>query len=225
MDRYIFFGQYPHEVLQFFLNSDYALIAVNFVYNLWLIIVVLYIFYASLVQDDFLRFRNIYATVIGWIFVGNIVAILLSSVGPCLYGYFYEGHNPYADLMTHLESVNARTGMIWALTAQKGLFAAFHHPEAPISGISAMPSMHVYFAAIIALESRRHGTIAAVLGAAFAASIFVGSIVLGWHYAVDGIVAFVLALAIWRLAGWMAARKVYGKYLPQAYPAQLGQTG
>ena len=37
--------------------------------------------------------------------------------------------------------------------------------------------------------------------------IFLGSIHLAWHYAVDGIVAIAMALIIWRLAGWLARER------------------
>lgn len=36
----------------------------------------------------------------------------------------------------------------------------------------------------------------------FVTLIFIGSIHLGWHYAVDGLVAFAMMSAIWWAAGW-----------------------
>jgi membrane-associated phospholipid phosphatase len=72
--------------------------------------------------------------------------------------------------------------------------------EAP-GGISAMPSMHnaqaMLFAAAAWRVDRRFGLAMWV----FAAIIFVGSIHLGWHYAVDGIVGAAAALLVWKACG------------------------
>ena len=39
---------------------------------------------------------------------------------------------------------------------------------------------------------------------AYAALIWIGSIHLGWHYAVDGLVAAASTIALWKVAGWLA---------------------
>jgi hypothetical protein len=36
----------------------------------------------------------------------------------------------------------------------------------------------------------------------FAAFILIGSVLLGWHYAVDGYVAIAMTWVIWRVVGW-----------------------
>ncbi|UCI20109.1 phosphatase PAP2 family protein [Mesorhizobium sp. B2-1-8] len=68
-------------------------------------------------------------------------------------------------------------------------------------GISAMPSMHnaqaALFAAVAYSINRRFGHVML----AYAVLIFLGSIHLGWHYAVDGIVGVTVALAIWLCCG------------------------
>jgi membrane-associated phospholipid phosphatase len=72
-----------------------------------------------------------------------------------------------------------------------------------ISGISAMPSLHIMFALLIGFYLWRINR--AVGGAllVYAAIIFVGSVHLAWHYAVDGIAALVLAMITWRVSGWL----------------------
>ena len=51
--------------------------------------------------------------------------------------------------------------------------------------------------------SRRWGRIGLVLWA-FAATIFVGSIVLGWHYAVDGYAGALFTILTWKSVGlWL----------------------
>lgn len=42
----------------------------------------------------------------------------------------------------------------------------------------------------------------------FAAIILFGSVHLGWHYAIDGLVGGAMALGIWRLSGGIADRLI-----------------
>jgi hypothetical protein len=53
----------------------------------------------------------------------------------------------------------------------------------------------------------------AVLGGAFAAVILVGSVHLGWHYAIDGYVAAAAAWLIWYGVGWLLDRRVVARLL------------
>ena len=54
---------------------------------------------------------------------------------------------------------------------------------------------------LLALFGWRIGTAAGLAYSAFAALIFIGSIHLGFHYAVDGYAATLIALLVWRFAG------------------------
>lgn len=69
-------------------------------------------------------------------------------------------------------------------------------------GVAAMPSLHVAGQAFLALFARRRWPLASRLLAAMTAMTFFGSLVTGWHYAVDGYVGVLLALA----AAWFAER-------------------
>ena len=71
-------------------------------------------------------------------------------------------------------------------------------------GISAMPSVHNGLAALFAFAAFRINRKAGWAMAAYAALIWIGSIHLGWHYAIDGIVSIALAWGIWRGAGRIA---------------------
>jgi hypothetical protein len=57
--------------------------------------------------------------------------------------------------------------------------------------------MAVLFACAAYQADRRMGR----LFAGYAVVIWIGSIHLGWHYAIDGIVAAVLTIGIWNLTG------------------------
>jgi hypothetical protein len=71
------------------------------------------------------------------------------------------------------------------------------------TGISAMPSMHVAMAMWIALVVRSIRPRLQIIGWVYFTAILIGSVHLGWHYAVDGLVAIVLAVIAWNAARWM----------------------
>lgn len=69
-------------------------------------------------------------------------------------------------------------------------------PARPIEilfGVAAFPSLHVAFQTLAFLWMRRLTKWGGVVFGAFAVFIFIGSIVTGWHYLVDGIAGAALA--------------------------------
>ncbi len=105
--------------------------------------------------------------------------------------------------MTYLYQVN-ETLPIWALSTRETLWASYVNKEGIVAGISAMPSLHNASAVLFALlgwqVSRAHGIALTI----FAVLIFLGSIHLGWHYAVDGYLGAALAVVIWWISGKIA---------------------
>jgi hypothetical protein len=65
-------------------------------------------------------------------------------------------------------------------------------------GISAMPSLHVAIALWVALVVRAYAPRLAPRGDLYFALILIGSVLLGWHYAMDGIAATAITLFSWR---------------------------
>ena len=74
-----------------------------------------------------------------------------------------------------------------------------------------MPSLHVLQAFFIAFITMRVGKITAVAGYSFAFIILVGSVVLGWHYAVDGIIGFFAAIVFWKISHPITLRAIERK--------------
>ncbi|OAP37673.1 hypothetical protein AU381_12865 [Sinorhizobium glycinis] len=203
-DRAIFGGIDPYVLTSAAFGNAYAIVVINFFYNLWLILVACSLVWAAWTSNHLLRLRFMFSALLGWLVAGNVLAIVFSSVGPC----FVEpltGDRTYAPLMQLLEQVNSETAMVWALTAQKGLWAAYTSETGAISGISAMPSLHVVFAVIIACATWSMGYLRRWLGTGFALIIAIGSVQLGWHYASDGIVGGALALLFWKVSGYLAS--------------------
>ncbi len=91
---------------------------------------------------------------------------------------------------------------IWAVSTQDILWASHLAGFGDVEGVSAMPSMHVattilFFLLAFAAGKRRLGWF--LVG--FSLAIFLGSVLLGWHYAVDGYLGALIAYACWKLAG------------------------
>jgi hypothetical protein len=72
------------------------------------------------------------------------------------------------------------------------------------TGISAMPSLHVAIALWVALVMRAYVPRWAFFGFGYFALILIGSVLLGWHYAADGVAAIAITLICWRAARGLA---------------------
>src|SRR5262245_29974527 len=100
--------------------------------------------------------------------------------------------------MTYLQSVNTIVP-VWALNVQDMLWQGYVG-EAAFKGISAMPSMHNATTLLFATAAFKVNRVAGWLLSVHAALIFLGSIHLGWHYAVDSYLAWPLMLLVWCLS-------------------------
>jgi hypothetical protein len=137
-----------------------------------------------------------------WILNGTVLAIVLSSAGPCYFGLLHPDLiNPYAGLIDYLYGVNT-TMTVYDLGTQEFLWKAYQgHTSVPFSGISAMPSMHVSLAFLFFLLSLHYGRPQKIFFACFLILTMVGSVHLGWHYAADGYLSLLTTLPVWWAAG------------------------
>jgi len=121
---------------------------------------------------------------------GAIGQYLLSSAGPVFYERIGFGDR-FAALPIE-PWVSSATTYLWGDYLRAGGHVG--------SGISAMPSLHVAIALWVALVIRAYAPRLAPLGFFYFALILIGSVLLGWHYAVDGIAAVAIALVAWQIA-------------------------
>jgi hypothetical protein len=199
-------GGHAWELIHPLVGYPLVTFALNISYNLWLfIILITFALVTVMTSDRELREQYLLSFFGCWILLGSVAAIGLSSVGPCFYGLLYPG-DPYAPLMSYLRSVD-ELYPIWALPTQDMLWERYESNSTGLgSGISAMPSLHVALATLNALLLSRLSRSAGILGWAYLALILVGSVHLGWHYAIDGYVSILAVGLIWRAAGWWASR-------------------
>jgi hypothetical protein len=144
------------------------------------------------------KIRDQYITVflVTWPLLGNVIAALFLSDGPAFYARVTGDHERYGALIDTL--AQTRDNPFSAYMLQNALWVLQQTKEASEgSGISAFPSVHVAMATLVCLGlvalNRRY----AIYGVPFLVSIFVGSILLGWHYAVDGYASMILVCGIW----------------------------
>ncbi|HET7848919.1 MAG TPA: phosphatase PAP2 family protein [Pseudolabrys sp.] len=199
-DRILSFGRAPYELLWPLVDNHFAVALFNAAYNLWFFVLLGTIFTAVFARrDTALRHQFLATFMLTWIAGGFFIAVAFSSAGPCYFGRLGLGGD-YRPLMDALKSAT-HDYPVWALATQDTLWKGYLDPRAGSVGISAFPSMHIATAMLFALYWQRRSALTGALMWIFAGMIFVGSIVLGWHYAVDGIGAALIVLPCWKFAG------------------------
>lgn len=201
-DRALHLGSHPYEFLQPVLGYTYVTKALNLAYNSWFFFMLIaWVVTAYARHDTPLRRRFMLAFLLCWFTGTCVLGTVFSSVGPCFYGRLLGGADPYQPLMAYLHQVNEVT-TIYALGTQDVLWSSYLGADGMVKGISAMPSMHVGLCVLLALLGFASGR--RWLGwffTAFAVTIFLGSIELAWHYAIDGYAGATVAVAAWFIAG------------------------
>ncbi|HWD50106.1 MAG TPA: phosphatase PAP2 family protein [Rhizomicrobium sp.] len=213
----LFFGHDGWQITHAMFGSPVATAILQMVYSAWFFMVWLSIIYCIVRSDD-ARFRMqfLLAFLLCWILVGSVAAYWLASAGPCFYQHIF-GDAHFAPLMNRLHMLDQKIAAVapgWRLLSideQNWLWNSYaDSANAFGAGISAMPSMHVAFAALMARGGfaidRRTGWILSIS----AVLIWIASIHLGWHYTIDGIVGAPMGVATWYLAGWMLRALVFG---------------
>jgi hypothetical protein len=197
LDEVLHFGTQPWVWLQPLLGYAPITFLLNLNYNLWFLVTwMVWVHFAFIDKPSELRTRFFLSFFAVWVLVGSLLAIVFSSAGPCFYGRLGLTPDPYADLMTYLRGVSEAYG-IWAIPLQDELWQGYVDNSVIVRGISAMPSMHNGSALLFAIAGYQVSRFAGHLLSAHAILIFIGSVHLGWHYAVDSYLAWALTLVIW----------------------------
>jgi hypothetical protein len=219
LDRQLHFGSDPWRLLQPLLGSPPITIALDFCYYAWFPIMYGTLVWQIFTRDDRdLRMRFLLAFAAAWILVGTILATLFSSAGPIFQDLLSGPGNAYSPLCEYLQSVSGGFPLK-TLTVRELLWSAYVEDlgTTPVKGISAMPSMHVTVTVLLYLFARHKSRALSVAYGIFALLILVGSVHLGWHYAIDGYVGAVLALLIWWAVGAALNGPVHRKRIAGAW--------
>jgi hypothetical protein len=200
-------GTDPWRLLQPVLGYPAVTRALDLVYALWFFVVFgAFLWQAFSVRKADRRMRFLLSFVLSWIAIGTLGAILLSSAGPVYFAPVTGEESRFAELLAYLRGSDFQNPLL-AVQTHDMLWQTYVLGEAQLGhGISAMPSMHVAAAVLTVCLFWRSGPLARVGAMLFVAAIFLGSIHLAWHYAIDGYLAAAMAWAIWRAARPLARR-------------------
>ncbi|MGF1608985.1 MAG: phosphatase PAP2 family protein [Kiloniellales bacterium] len=150
-----------------------------------------------------------------------LLALVLSSAGPCFYDLITGTKGPYGELMAYLQVANQQFRN-WSLEAQSYLWQGYLGGNVEAGGgISAMPSLHVAVEVLQALLGWQIGRKLGLLLTVYAAVVLLGSVHFGWHYAVDGYLSIALTAAVWFGSGRLlrSPKRKYGLVTGPNYPA------
>ena len=199
IDRVLHGGVYPHDLLLPMLKGNELTVFFNNAYIVWFIVFVLVIAVSCCCDPDpKRRMRFLWSFCLSWIVCGTGLAWVLSSCGPIYYSLYYPDlPDPYENLMQWLPIAD-KGNPVQALEGREFLHSMIKDDVIPdINGISSMPSQHVAVAWLVALYARSINRLAGVVAFSYAIVILIGSVVLGWHYAIDGYVGIIIVSLFW----------------------------
>jgi hypothetical protein len=197
LDRLLHGGIDPWRLLQPLLRRPWIVLAWDYGYTLFVPAQTAVVLWQVWSRNDLTRYRFLISYVLTWILLGTAAAIALSSGGPCFFDEIVRGPNPFAPLFELLGAVHAKHP-VGALEAQQVLWASYARGlEVQFAAISAMPSMHVALPMLFVLVAWNNGIGLRLLFLAYLVFNLVGSVLLGWHYAVDGYAAMLGVIVIW----------------------------
>jgi hypothetical protein len=173
---------------------------VTLYFPIWVAIAYMYpAIVAALERDEARAIRHIRLHMISWILLGTVLATLFSSVGP-VYFALVTGQEDFGYINDFLRA--DRTAFAGVIGLQNKLWTE-HLNGALGSGISAFPSLHVAAATLPVVWLVDRFGWRGLIGAVYPLLIQYGSVLTGFHYAIDGyasalIVALCFAFLKWR---------------------------
>lgn len=205
MDQFLFLGYHPWQITHAVFSSPEATVTIDLFYSVWVLLLSVAITGFALFAPRLERARFFLSFGGAWFFLGFLGAWLGSSAGPCFLANLNSPLAPeIAGLMQRLHAAsNSMDSVAQAVEWQQMLWSGYESQTYRFGmGISAMPSLHNAIAVLYAFIAFRFSKIAGLIATAYAIIIFIGSVHLGWHYAVDGIFAAVGMWLIWRVVNW-----------------------
>jgi hypothetical protein len=202
IDRVLHGGMHPWEILQPLLGHPFVTAAINGIYHLWfLLMFATFLWQSGSLTRPHTRMQFFLTFILIWAILGNLLAILLSSAGPVYYARVTGLASPFQPLMDYLYAAD-KVAPVLALDVQEQLWSSYaQHGLAVLGGITAMPSMHVATSVSFALVGYAHHRTLGHLLLLFTVIVQIGSVHLGWHYAIDGYLAIVGTLLVWWCVG------------------------
>lgn len=206
VDQALHFGMDPWRIAHAIAGAPLVITFFTGCYNLWMFLMYFSLVFACFsVANRSARMRYLIAFILTWAIGGNLIATLFSSAGPVYVQRLGLGDH-FAPLMAILHA-HAAVQPISVVETQNLLWDWYASPQS-LNGISAFPSMHVASTVLMALYARAYHPRLGLAMSVFAGIILLGSVLLGWHYAVDGYVGALIAVTCW----WGVGRLLGGRF-------------
>lgn len=177
--------------------------------------------FVGLQDNARLRQRYFWSMAMTIFLLGTLAATAFSSVGPIYYAKFVEPER-FSALLAAI-----RMSAVGDYMAQASayLLASYQSDAAGFgTGISAMPSMHLAIVTLNACMLSSLNRLMGMLAWTYVALILLGSVYLGWHYAIDGYFSIAAVGVIWWAMGRaLAASRAEAEPEFAAQPDALGE--
>ncbi|SFD01865.1 phosphatase PAP2 family protein [Devosia psychrophila] len=217
IDRWIHRGK-PGLALYSFLPS-YAEYPIAWLYGPgWFILWFGIVAAMALHSDRQRRLRYFWAMALSILLLGTVTATAMASVGPIFYASFVEPTR-FAELIRKIDA--SAFGDYMKLSSQYLLSSYQFNAPSMGTGISAMPSMHLAIATLNACMLFNLSRALGWLAWAYVVIIQVGSVYLGWHYAIDGYVSIAGLSLIWFVTGLPVWKTLFHRIARRARPLRL----
>lgn len=193
LDRGLFLGTDPWRLLGWLNSSPMAI----FYHRGWFAMMILTLIAVLAAPPSPEKSAVMTTYFLLWSVAGPLIHVLLPAAGPIFYAQLGYGDR-FADL-ARVSETGEVAAYLWTIYAGEGF--------GPGSGISAMPSLHIATVAWMIVAVRAFAPRMAMPMAAAGLLIFLLSIALGWHYALDGVVGAAAAILLHRLLRAAYARR------------------
>ncbi|MBW2534717.1 MAG: phosphatase PAP2 family protein [Deltaproteobacteria bacterium] len=195
LDRIVHFGISPSIFWRELLAGSGLLPWIDRWYGLWTSSITLAVGFFCAAPEAATRRRVMLSTVLLWV-LGSWIYLALPAVGPA-----YVRPEVWDGVREEMPASQNAQAALWrnyqrVLEGREGELRAFK----PAYGVAALPSLHVAGHFLLLLWIRRWARPLLVPAVLAVTATFVGSVVTGWHYAVDGYLGIALAWGVDRLA-------------------------
>jgi hypothetical protein len=187
LDRIVHLGYSPSELCLAVGNIDWLARTIDWSYAVWYLLTPVVLVFFLIHPSPETRRHFFTCFILLWM-IGGSLAICLPSLGPA-----YVNPTKYAGL--DAPTAHRLQQELW-IHYQELLSNPAQYKVVNYEGIAAFPSLHVGIIVLYTIAVR-HSRPAFLTLVVYSVIVQAGSVFLGWHYAIDGYFAAILAIAIY----------------------------